>query len=239
MSTQLEEPLPPVPKPPTATPDPLAATPVQRAPLRRLLRRLIFGLLFVLPIVLTIVVVYQLYRVLSYYLIDPVALLIMPKGIENEYWKAVEIYVTPPITLIAVAGLVYLLGYAFQTRINHWVDWVFEHLPGVSIVYRAIREASRAAQGPEGLKKIDTVVLVPFPHPGARATGFLMGETKDQKTGRELVCVYIPISLFPPSGYTLLFPRDEVTITDWDSTSPWKLLLSGGLTVPTHVPFDG
>ena len=83
-----------------------------------------------------------------------------------------------------------------------------------------------------------TVVLVPFPHPGARATGFLMGECQDIGSGKPLACVYVPIGLFPPSGYTLIFPREDVTYTGWEATSPWKLLLSGGLTIPPKVPFE-
>jgi uncharacterized membrane protein len=208
-------------------------------PLHRLVRRVVFGLLFVLPILLTVLAVYQIYSILNAWVIEPVAQLIMPAQVELPYWDAVERYVTPPITLLVVGLLLYLLGYVFQSRLNHWIDWIFEHIPGVSILYRAIRDASRAIQGPDGLKKIDTVVLVPFPHPGARATGYLMGESQDAVTGRPLACVYIPIALFPPSGYTLMFPRDEVTVTNWDSTAPWKLMISGGLTIPEKVPFHG
>jgi len=162
----------------------------------------------------------------------------LPQGITDPQWVRVEKYVTGPITLAAILLSLYFLGYVFQSRLNHWVDWLFESIPGVSILYRAVREAARALHGPDGLKKIDSVVLVPFPHPGARATGYLMGESEDAETGRPLACVYIPIALFPPSGYTLVFPRDEVTITNWESTAPWKLLLSGGLTVPSKVPFE-
>ena len=89
----------------------------------------------------------------------------------------------------------------------------------------------------EVLDKADKVVLVPFPHTGARATGYLMGESVDEKTGRRLACVYIPIGLFPPSGYTLVFWYDDVTITNWDSAAPWKMIISGGLTLPGTVPF--
>jgi uncharacterized membrane protein len=209
--------------------------------LRSMLRRVVFGLLFVLPIVLTGLIVYYIYITLNDWLIKPVAMLIIPKetGIVywDRYWDQVQVYVTTPITLVAVLLLLYFLGYAFRTRLNHWVDWVFSHIPGVSTVYRAIRDASLAMQGPDGLKAIDTVVLVPFPHAGARATGFLMGESEDATTGKPLVCVYIPLALFPPSGYTLVFPREEVTFTKWEPTSPWKLLLSGGLTVPKRIPF--
>jgi uncharacterized membrane protein len=202
-----------------------------------MIRRVIFGLLFLLPILITIFVVYQVYTIVNAWIIEPVALLIIPRRLALPYWEVIEDYVTPPITLLAVLLLLYFLGYAFQTRLNHWIDWIFSYIPGVSIVYRAIRDASLAVQGPDGLKAIDTVVLVPFPHAGARAAGYLMGESEDQQTGQSLVCVYIPMALFPPLGYTLVFPRDQVTVTKWEAASPWKLLLSGGLTVPKKLPF--
>jgi uncharacterized membrane protein len=205
---------------------------------RRIVRRIVFGVLFVLPMVLTVFVVYQIYRYLNAWIIEPVASFVVPKGINDPLWIAIEKYITPPISLLTVLLLLYFLGYAFQSRLSRWVDWLFSSIPGVSMLYRAIRDASQAMQGPDGLKAIDTVVLVPFPHPGARATGFLMGESQDLQSGRPLACVYIPIALFPPSGYTLLFPRDEVIKTGWEPSSPWKLLLSGGLTVPSKVPFE-
>ncbi len=206
------------------------------------LRRIIFGILFAAPILLTLFVVYQIYLILNSWVIDPVASfiapLIVPKGIDDPYWTAVERYVTPPISLLTVLLIFYILGYAFQSRLSRWVDWGFSYIPGISVLYRAVRDASQAMQGPDGLKKIDTVVLVPFPHPNARATGFLMGECQDISTGKQLACVYVPIGLFPPSGYTLIFPREDVIATKWEATSPWKLLLSGGLTIPQKVPFE-
>lgn len=222
---------------PVGTPSNANATPKMSA-IRSILRRIIFGILFVLPILLTVLVVYQIYLILNAWIIEPVASLIVPKGIEDPYWTSIEKYVTPPISLLTVLLLFYFLGYAFQSKLSRWVDWFFGNIPGISMLYRAIRDASQAAQGPDGFKTIDTVVLVPFPHPGARATGFLMGESKDRHTGKPLACVYIPIALFPPSGYTLLFPFDEVVKTGWEASSPWKLLLSGGLTIPSQVPFS-
>lgn len=208
------------------------------SPFRSIARRVIFGVLFVLPMVLTVFVVYQIYLILNSWVIDPVAKLIIPQGIESATWRNFDRFLTPIISLSAVLLMFYFLGYAFQTRISRWIDWLFSSIPGVSILYRAIRDASQAMQGPDGLKNIDTVVLVPFPHPGARAAGFLMGETRDLTTGHALACVYIPIGLFPPSGYTLIFPKEEITTTGWDATTPWKLLLSGGLTIPTETPFS-
>lgn len=221
----------------TQSPPPTTNPPKTTA-VRSIVRRIVFGVLFVLPMLLTIFVVYQIYLILNAWIIEPVASFIVPKGIEDPHWTAIEKYVTPPISLLTVMLLLYFLGYAFQSKLSRWVDWFFGYIPGVSMLYRAIRDASQAMQGPDGLKTIDTVVLVPFPHAGARATGFLMGESQDLHTGMPLVCVYVPIALFPPSGYTLLFPRDEVVKTGWEASAPWKLLLSGGLTIPSRVPFE-
>ncbi len=219
-----------------------APNPTRVSGLRWFLRRIVFGILFAAPILLTLFVVYQIYLILNSWVIDPfaslIAPLIFPKGLDDKMWAPFEKYVTPPICLITVLSIFYILGYAFQSRLSRWVDWGFSYIPGISVLYRAVRDASQAMQGPDGLKKIDTVVLVPFPHAGARAAGFLMGECLDMETGEALACVYVPIGLFPPSGYTLIFPRADVTKTGWEATSPWKLLLSGGLTIPQKVPFN-
>lgn len=204
----------------------------------RIFRRFIGGVIFVLPAVLTIVIIYEVYRMANNWVIDPIARVIIPQGIENEYWRMVETYVTPIITLVAVLVFFYLMGYLFQTRIRHFVDWCFSKIPGVSTVYSALSEVLSAARGPHGIKNIDQVVLVPFPHEDARMAGYLMGKTKDRHSQEALACVYIPIALFPPSGYTLLFPEDQVIYTPWEPKETWKLLLSGGLTIPEEVPYQ-
>ncbi|MEQ8789679.1 MAG: DUF502 domain-containing protein [Pirellulaceae bacterium] len=217
------------------------------SPIQRLLRRVIGGVLFILPLVITGFVIYQVYLLVSNWVIGPLAHLamwivarIVPNGFQTEewqeFWSLVETYAGPPVTLLAVVLFLYLMGYLFQTRINHWIDWLFQHIPGVSTIYQAIRDVSGAMQGPNGLKAIDTVVLVPFPHQDARMAGYLMGESEND-AGRKLACVYIPIGVFPPSGYTLIFPREQVTLTDWKAAEVWKMLLSGGLTLPASVPY--
>lgn len=204
---------------------------------QRFVRRLLAGVLFVLPVLITLAVIYQVYLILNRWLIEPVAMLIIPSGIENAYWTSIEKYVTPPLSLIAVFAFLYLMGYLLHTRLHRGIQWVFERIPGVSTLYSAVSEVFQAMQGPHGLKKIDTVVLVPFPHEQSRMVGYLMGESRDATTGETLSCVYIPIGLFPPSGYTMVLRSEQVTPTDWNATVPWKLLLSGGLTLPETLPF--
>lgn len=226
----------------THSPNPDDERPHLQAPasfVGRFVRRLIGGVLFILPIAITAFIVYYVYHLLNR-VIEPVVkwIIFIRPNVDNAYWNAAEAYVVPPITLLAVVFFLYAMGYLFQTRLNRWIDWLFQRIPGISTVYQAIRDVSAAVQGPHGLKNIDTVVLVPFPHQHARMAGYLMGEVENTADGERLVCVYIPIGIFPPSGYTLIFPHEQVTLTDWRATEVWKMLLSGGLTVPPQVPFE-
>ncbi len=115
--------------------------------------------------------VYQIYLILNAWIIEPVASIIIPKVLDDPNWATIDRFIRPPVSLLTVLLLLYFLGYAFQSRLSRWVDWFFGYIPGISVVYRAIRDASQAMQGPDGLKTIDTVVLVPFPHLESRATG--------------------------------------------------------------------
>lgn len=205
---------------------------------QRMLRRLIAGVLFVLPALITILVIYQIFLMIQNWIIEPVAMVIVPPKFENKYWQTIDSFVAPLFSLVVVFGGLYLAGYLFQTRIRDWINWLFSHVPGVSTIYTAILDVLDSYRGPDGLKKIDKVVIVPFPTERARTAGYLMTETSDEETGEELVCVYIPLALFPPSGYTLVYPKEDVIMTEWDAAEGWKFLLSAGLTLPPAMPYQ-
>lgn len=246
-------PLPPSP-PPTS---PAATAPLPPSPgldqrvSRHFVRQVLGGVILILPLVITVWIVWQIYVLANQMVVDPLAAVLLPKS-----WLAVSemqagdlgrmipwrIYFTvyvlkPVVTLSLVLGFLYFMGYVFQTRLRTWMDWFLTKIPGVSVVYSALRDVLLALQGENGLKSVDTVVLVPFPHSSARMAGYLMGNSQDAESGQEVSCVYVPICLFPPSGYTIMLPRDEVIVTDWEPKETWKLLLSGGLTVPPAVPY--
>lgn len=204
---------------------------------QRIFRRFVGGFLLVMPAVITVAVVYQIFLLVHRWIIAPVTLFLIPKHFEDDYLNGWWV-VTPFISLFAVFGILYLAGYLFQTRLRNWLNWLFSNVPGISTIYIAIMDVLYAYQGPDGLKKIDKVVLVPFPHERARAAGYLMSRAQDIETGDELFCVYIPLGLFPPSGYTLIYPSEDVIITDWAATDGWKILLSAGLTLPEKLPYQ-
>lgn len=202
-----------------------------------IIRRVFGGLLFLLPTLLTLYLFYQIYFILNEWMFDPFARFLLPKGIDSPYWPQLEGVVIPILSLGSMFILLYVCGWLFQTRLEKVIDWIFSKIPGVSTIYKAIDDILSALQGPDGIRSVDQVVLAPFPHGEARMAGYLMGTSEDEESGEKLACVYIPIALFPPSGYTLIFPEKDVIYTDWEPKETWKLLLSGGLTLPERVPY--
>lgn len=198
-----------------------------------IVRTIFGGIVLVLPFAVMLAIVHYIFSLMNDYVVTPLAKLLLPKGFEDLF-----IYYWGPFVSI-IAGLVFLffMGLLFRTRVRNFLDWAFGKVPGVNTIYSAISDTAKALTGPPGLANVNTVVLVPFPHNEARMAGYLMTKSK-QPNGRTLVAVYVPLVLFPPSGYTLVVPEEKIVYTDWPTKDVWKLLLSGGLTIPANIPFE-
>ena len=208
-------------------------SPTVKAVIGWIVKTMLGGLVFILPIVVMLGIVQYVYSLLNNLIVDPLGKLLLSAVAEDkfiEFWA-------PLITIVGVLVFLFLMGLLFRTRLRTLMDWLLSSIPGVATIYTAIRDTAEALRGPPGLANVDTVVLVPFPHEGMRMAGYLMSKSK-QASGRTLACVYIPLVLFPPSGYTAVLPEEDIVYTDWPTKDVWKLLLSGGLTLPPEIPFD-
>ena len=212
---------------------PVAGNSTEVGPFGWLVRTILGGIVLVLPFAVMFALVHYAYSLLNNYLVNPLAKLLLPKGFEDwfiYYWG-------PLVSVIGVLVFLFLMGLLFRTRFRNFVDWAFGSVPGVRTIYSALSDTAKALTGPPGLANVDTVVLVPFPQEHTRMAGYLMTKS-EQPDGRTLVAVYVPLVLFPPSGYTIIVPEEKIVYTDWPTKDVWKLLLSGGLTLPKEIPFE-
>src|SRR5262249_51499307 len=130
------------------------------------------------------------------------------------------------------------LGYFVRTRIARLLDWSMSRVPGVTIVYQSIRDIFQALDHQRQDKRPQRVVLVPFPHPGARALALVTKTLRDAETQKTILCVYVVTALMPPAGFTLFIPEEEVTEVAVTPKEAFQIILSGGLTAPPAVPFS-
>jgi uncharacterized membrane protein len=205
--------------------------------------RIFSGLVLALPFVITIWIIYWLYSTLQGIVLDPIAHLInayVLGGRAHEgqpFWWWWDRVVAPLIAIAAVLAFLYFLGYLVRSRVALMVDWVMLRVPGVTIIYKAVRGMFQSLEGSGRGGQFKRVVLVAFPHPGMRALAFVTRSLHDADTGRTILCVCILTGVMPPSGFTLFVPEEEVTEVDWTVNEVLQVILSGGLTSPGIIRY--
>jgi uncharacterized membrane protein len=203
--------------------------------------RMIEGLLFVLPIALTIWVLRWLYNTLEYNVIEPIARVVLWKikwtnsADELPYW--VENFLAPMIAILIILLAIYALGFFVHTRLRQSFDWLILRVPLVSVIYDSIRSVFQTLEKPREQQAPQRMVLVKFPHSDTKVPAFVTGICKDLTTQKSILCVYIPTTPMPTSGYFLLVPEDEVTELNWSIQETLQAIISGGLTTPPEVHY--
>ena len=213
--------------------------------LRIIRNRLIAGLFVVLPFVITWIVVRWLYDTIVSVIIGPIANWLLQvyfpeaiaEGKEPSSW--VISFLASLAAFGLVLGVLFIAGMFFRSRTHRLVDWFFSTVPGVNTVYNAVRNVFDAISQTQGNEeKFKRVVLIQFPHAGMKAPAFVTSECVDINTHRKILCVYVPTTPVPTSGYMLLVPEDEVVDVNWDLQETLQAIVSGGITVPRDVIYD-
>ena len=117
------------------------------------------------------------------------------------------------------------------------IDWALLRLPVVSVVYNPMLKVFQTLDNQRGQPRPQRVVLVAFPHPGVRVPAFVTATSRDIETHKILLCVYVPTTPVPTSGYFLLVPEEEVTELDWSPEQTLQTIISAGLTVPPEIRY--
>jgi uncharacterized membrane protein len=235
--------------PPTALSEPLASTDLRRnAALPAHYRawhnirgRILAGLMVVMPIAITFWVVSWLYSPLEKYVIDPLALLVLWKvagyqrNAQLPFWFEAD--AAPLIGLMIGVLLLYACGYLVHSRLRRVMDWLLLRIPVVSSVYQGVRSVFQSLEKGPGEKRPQRTVLVAFPHPGMKVPAFVTSSCRDIKTDKIILCVYVPTTPVPTSGYFLLVPEEEVTELNWSSEQALQAIISAGLTAPPEIGY--
>lgn len=81
----------------------------------------------------------------------------------------------------------------------------------------------------------DTVVAVPYPRQGAWSLGFVTNSglrTLREQSGRNLVCVFVPSSPMPMTGYTVFVPVEDLVPMPFTVDEALRVIVSGGVLTP-------
>src|SRR5262249_25431671 len=104
-------------------------------------------------------------------------------------------------------------------------------------IYDAVQTVLESLAKPSGQATPQRVVLVSFPHPGMRLPAIVTSTCRDVATGKTLLCVYVPTTPVPSSGFFLIVPEEEATELNWNIQQTLQAIISGGLTAPPNISY--
>jgi len=212
------------------------------APLRigaRLRNYFLTGLIIVGPVTLTIYIIWWVINVTDAWLKPFVPANYLP-----------DTYLPFP-----VPGIGLLFGIAFLTltgalaanllgrSLISFGELALDRMPIVRNVYRALKQffeslVSATASGQQqGFQKVG---LIEFPSKGLWSIVFVTGETKGEISitqpggEEELVTVFMPTGIVPPTGFICFVPRRDVTFLKMSVEDAAKIVMSAGIVVPDY-----
>jgi uncharacterized membrane protein len=150
------------------------------------------------------------------------------------YWSLVALVLA--IFLIGTVGL--LARNYFGRKIIEWVDSALLRIPLLNKIYGATKQVNDAFSS--GSKTaFRTVVLVEFPHAGVYSIGFITSDQQEEveaKTGQKVVCVFVPATPNPTSGFLLMVPEAKVIRLEMSVPDAIKYIISLGAILPGYFP---
>ena len=199
------------------------------------------GFFILLPALITLAVVKWLF--VSIASITNLLLFFVPLDITHSndgegpmywYWSLAALLLA--VLLIGVAG--FLTRYYVGRRMIEWLDLTLLRVPLLNKIYSTIKQVNEAFTS--GKKtSFKTVVLIEFPRPGMYSIGFITSEQHDEvqaKTRENVVCVFVPTTPNPTSGFLVLVPEDKVTKLDMSVADGIKYIISLGSIAPEFAP---
>jgi uncharacterized membrane protein len=207
--------------------------------------RLLSGLIFSLPIVITFWIVYWIFMTIERFVLTPLAGLVNrihalmldnPALVElPRWWFNIA---SPLLAIFLALGFLYILGLIFRSWVYRTLEWFLLHVPIVATIYKAVRNVIESLGSQlSGSGQFKRVVLVEFPHPGARSLGLVTNSLRDVATGRTILTVCVLTGVMPPTGFTLFVPEDSVTNVAWSVNETLQSIVSGGITAPPTIHY--
>ena len=186
------------------------------------------GFLISLPVFITLYFIYIIFRF-----------------IDGIFGKVINFYIMrhlgfsiPGVGIIISLIIVFAVGFTaanfFGKRIMQALEGWFLKFPFIRQVYPAAKQIvdSFISKDSPAFKK---VVLAQYPSKGIWAIGFLTNESfkeANEKTGRELLHVFIATTPSPLTGYLALIPKEDVRYLDMSIEEGVKLIIPGGIVKP-------
>jgi uncharacterized membrane protein len=198
--------------------------------MRRFVRRyVIAGLLVWVPIVVTVLVVRFILDLMDQ------TLLLLPASVRPERLIGIHI---PGLGLVLAVLLLLFTGMLVSNIIGRslvglWED-LMNRIPFVRALYSGVKSFSTTILSNQG-NSFKKVLLIEYPRQGIWSVGFqTAGDLPliSAHTGEPQVCVFIPTTPNPTSGFIVMVPRSQAIELEMSVDAAMKMIVTLGVVVP-------
>jgi len=197
--------------------------------MQRLRRYLIAGLLIWVPLGVTLLIIKFLVDLMDQ------TLLLLPEGLRPEHLLGFRIPgLGIVLATVVVIGTGMVVANLFGQQLLHVGERLLDRIPLVRTIYASVKNFMQSIVTGSG-KSFRKVVLIEYPRAGIWSLAFLTGDGApeiNEKTGQDMVSVFIPTTPNPTSGFILLLPRTQVIELDMAVDDGFKMIISVGVVVP-------
>jgi uncharacterized membrane protein len=196
-------------------------------------RYLIAGVLVWLPILITV-------WVLSFIvdLMDRTLVLLpeqaQPRAIFGREIPGLGIIFAFLVVLLTGLAVTNLVG---RRLVRYWEE-LLQRIPLVRSIYGGVKTFAETVLSKQG-NAFRKVVMIEYPGPGIWSIAFVTAEEVaevSRRTGRKQVCVFVPTTPNPTSGFIVLVPSEAVVELDMSVDAAMKMIVTLGVVVPNARP---
>ena len=136
--------------------------------------------------------------------------------------------------IFCIIGII-AANYFGKRFVDFWESFL-ERIPLVRNIYSAVKRFVEIILS-DSTQSFSRVLLIEYPRKGLYSLSFQtsknLGEIQ-QKTGEDVVCVFVPTTPNPTSGLILMVPENDVIEFDMNVEDALKMVISLGVVVPDH-----
>ena len=150
----------------------------------------------------------------------------------------ISVFEIPGIGLALTVLILLLTGIFtanfFGRKMVRFGEALLDRIPLVRTIYSAVKNFVEIVLGP-GSQSFKKVLLIQYPRQGVYSLAFQtstdLGEI-DSKTGRDVICTFVPTTPNPTSGFIIMVPKEDVIELDMEVDQALKMIISLGVVVP-------
>ena len=196
---------------------------------KSLRRYLVTGVIIWVPVIVTVLVVRFLLRLMDR------TLVVIPPAYQPETLLGFNI---PGLGLLLSLVILFLTGLLaanlFGRKLVSFSESILARIPLVRSIYASAKQVAETVLS-DGDTSFKRVMLVQYPRKGVWSLCFQTATDLAEiqsRTESEVVCVFVPTTPNPTSGFILFVPRKDLINLDMSVDEGLRMIISLGVVVP-------